>query len=52
MVTTYVYRLLQNIAKTEPRIEGPITPSEKHEALKVWIENCQNRHYSKEIANL
>ena len=52
MVTTYVYRFLQNIAKTEPRIEGPITPSEKHEALKVWIKNCQNRHYSKEIANL
>ena len=51
MVTTYVYRFLQNIAKTEPRIEGPITPSEKREALKVWIKNCQNRHYSKEIAN-
>ena len=27
--------------------EGPITPGEKHEALKVWIKNCQNRHYSK-----
>ena len=36
---------------TEHR-QGPITPSEKHEALKVWIKNCQNRHYSKEIANL
>jgi len=52
-VTAYVYRFIDNCKKSlQERVTGPLTPSEHHHALMIWVRQCQQETYSAEITNL
>ena len=52
-VTAYVYRFINNCKKSlQERVSGPLTPSEQHHALIIWVKQCQQEVYLKELTNL
>lgn len=50
-VTAYVYRYVNNLRKSQPKLTGPLTAEELRAAHTRWIRNCQERAYSKELAS-
>ena len=52
-VTAYVCRFITNCKKPlQERVTGPLTPAEQHHALIIWVRQCQEEDYSREITNL
>ena len=50
-VTAYVLRFVQNLRKPSKNTRALTTP-ELHNARNVWIKNCQQVIYHKEISNM
>ncbi|CAC5404785.1 unnamed protein product [Mytilus coruscus] len=52
-VTAFILRFVANckIPKSQ-RKPDQLTTSELQHAMELWVMNCQQRHYSEEIANL
>ncbi|XP_065896204.1 uncharacterized protein [Dysidea avara] len=52
-VTAYVYRFISNCKKPQQEREtGSLTPSEQHHASIIWVKQCQEEVYSRELVNL
>ena len=51
-VTAHLYRFVNNCKKQQGRLTGPLTPSELHPALVIWVKQCQEEVYFNEITSL
>ena len=52
-VTVYTYGYIANCKTQQQRREtGPLTPSEQRHALIVWVKQCQEEVYPREIMSL
>ena len=50
-VTAYVYRYINNLRRSKPRLTGPLTAEELNSAQTRWIQNCQERVYQREMSS-
>ena len=50
-VTAYMYRYINNLRRSKPRLNGPLTAEELNSAQIRWIRNCQEHVYPKEISS-
>ncbi len=51
-VTAYVYRFVFNLRNKQAVKKDPITAGELHYVRKLWIKDCQQERYWREIQNL
>ena len=50
-VTAYVYRFVNNLCRSRPKLHGPLTAKELNSAQTRWIQACQELRYPLEMAS-
>ena len=51
-VTCYCLRFIRNCQGAEPRITGPLTSKELHDALHLWVRLTQEKCFKAELTSL
>ncbi|XP_065911201.1 uncharacterized protein [Dysidea avara] len=50
-VTAYIYRFVNNLCRSRPKLHGPLTAKELNSAQTRWIQACQELRYPLEMAS-